>query len=131
MKLNFLLFCTFLNISLLIAQKQVNIDSFILASPEPDILTLNGPSFKVYTSLEIWKLNTWEQFKKTNDSTKYSSFSSARGLCTRSEVDYLGSSMSSVTPGEFILRVVYNYKKAAKRKEFTKLLDTRTEAQKK
>jgi hypothetical protein len=130
MKLNFLLFCTFLNISLLIAQKQVNIDGYILASPDPETLTLNGPRFKVYTSVEIWKLNTWEQFKKTNDSTKYSSFNSTRGLCTKSEDDNYVCTATFVTPGEYILRVVYNYNTPAKRKEFIKILDTRTEAQK-
>lgn len=59
MKIFSLLFTSFFLFTIYsYSQKQVEIDGFVLASPTPGKLTIKGPEFVIYTSAEIWKLNS-------------------------------------------------------------------------
>ena len=108
------------------AQKDVTIRGIVLSAPKPSMLSIKGNGLQGSTSVELWKLRTWQHYQKTKDSATYHGFYKRSGHCS---IFQYNSSLS-VTPGEFVFRVIDNYNNPSKQKETVKILDTRTEAQK-
>ena len=109
-----------------IGQHSVSIDKIILEATRPTWLTLSGPAYAKYILIEIWEEKKWQIYSTRKKHKKYQkTIYRQSGWCNLSHGIGVGT---SVDPGKYVLRVVFDYNNKKISQEHVRVIDTRIES---
>lgn len=110
-------------ISNCIGQQSVTIDKIVLEATSPTWLTLSGSAYEKYVLIEIWEEKNWQIYSNRKKHKKYQKTKYEQsGYCNLNHVIGVGT---SVAPGKYVLRVVFDYNNKKISQEHVKVIDTR------
>lgn len=106
-----------------LAQNKVSIGKISLDAIGPTWLELKGPSYDKYMIIEIWEEKKWLIYSKLKQHKQYHNPKYRQaGYCNKKSGISIGI---GVTPGKYVLRVVFDYKDTTKNQDYAKIIDTR------